>query len=297
MARGLGFRRARPNTSIGHRHPPAPQAACPGPPRGPEHRPRVAVRSSVVAFRITPPARYTRPVTPNDGRQRRWFVTLEGPDGAGKTTQAKRLRDRAKAAGFEVVLTREPGGTPVGERIREVLLHPGRGQQLDPRTDALLFNAARAQLVVDVIRPALDRGAVVVSTRFADSTLAYQGYGAGVPLDELRGLERLATGGLRPDLTILLDLPVEVGLSRKQATDVTRFESDFDLAFHRRVRDGFLALAAREPNRFVVVDASGSADAVWIAIDAAVGERIPAAATDAGARRSEPARPHERIRP
>jgi dTMP kinase len=230
-------------------------------------------------------------VTPNDARQRGWFVTLEGPDGAGKTTQAERLRERASGAGFDVVLTREPGGTAAGERIREVLLHGG---ELDPRTDALLFNAARAQLVADVIRPALDRGALVISTRFADSTLAYQGYGAGLPLGELRALERVATNGLTPDLTILLDLPVDVGLARK-GSEVTRFETDFDVEFHRRVRDGFLALAAADPGRFAVVDASLPAHDVAVAV-AAAAARIPAlAALREGPGSGEPARPPARI--
>jgi dTMP kinase len=236
-------------------------------------------------------------VTPNDARQRGWFVTLEGPDGAGKTTQAERLRDRATRAGFEVVLTREPGGTPLGERIRDILLGGGDVAGLDPRTDALLFNAARAQLVADVIRPALARGAMVISTRFADSTLAYQGYGAGRPLDELRALQQFATDGLVPDLTILLDVPVETGLGRKSGLEVTRFEKDFDVDFHRRVRAGFLALAAEDPARFVVVDASFAPDEVARAV-AAAAVRIPRLAAAVGrAEKSEPTRPPERIHP
>ncbi len=189
------------------------------------------------------------------------FLTIEGAEGAGKTTQAERLRARLASTGREVVLTREPGGTTLGERIRGLLLEPG-GASHEPRADALLFNAARAQLVAEVILPALARGAIVVSTRFADSTLAYQGYAAGLPLDELRALERLATGGLRPRLTVVLDLPVEVGLGRKVGDELTRFETEFDSAFHRAVRAGFLALAAAEPERFVVVDAEGDAELV-----------------------------------
>ncbi len=126
-------------------------------------------------------------------------------------------------------------------------------------TDALLFNAARRQLVTEVIRPALEAGRTVVCARFADSTLAYQGFGAGLPLADLRALETAATDGLQPDLTILLDVPVEDGLARKAPGDVTRFEAEFDLDFHRRVRDGFLALAAAEPERFAVVDAAARA--------------------------------------
>jgi dTMP kinase len=239
---------------------------------------------------------YYRPVTSLGGprRPRGWLVTIEGPDGAGKTSQALRLRDLAVEAGLDVVLTREPGGTPIGERIRHILLDPTVGH-LDAATDALLFNAARARLVREVIRPALDRGALVISTRFADSTIAYQGYGAGVPLDELRAMERLATDGLRPDLTILLDLPVEVGLGRKSGHEVTRFETEFDVDFHRRVRDGFLAIAAAEPARFAIVDASRGPKAVQVAIVEAV-VRVPGLeslvrADPAG----EPAAPVERI--
>jgi len=202
-------------------------------------------------------------VTGGGWSRRGAFVTIEGPEGAGKTTQAERLRRASQDAGIEAVLVREPGGTVVGERVRQILLDPASVHA--PRTDALLFNAARAQLVRDVIRPALARDALVISTRFADSTLAYQGYGAGLPLDELRVLEGFATESLRPDLTILLDLPAEVGLGRK-ANETNRFESAFGLDFHRRVRDGFLALAAAEPERFEVVDASGAPDAIAAAV-------------------------------
>lgn len=202
------------------------------------------------------------------------FITIEGPDGGGKTTQAEALAARLTAAGESVHLTREPGGTWLGERIREVLL--GRtetGTPTDRLTDALLFNAARRQLVEEVIRPALHAGRTVICARYADSTLAYQGYGAGVPLDALRTLADIATDGLTPDRTILLDLPVEAGLARKAPADVTRFEAEFDLEFHRRVRDGFLALARAEPDRFVVVDATASVADVAAAIAVAVGRR------------------------
>jgi dTMP kinase len=193
------------------------------------------------------------------------FITIEGPDGAGKTLQAERLVAALQARGLVTRLTREPGGTALGERIREILLGPG-GPPISPRADALLFNAARAQLVAEVIRPALDAGTIVVGARHADSTLAYQGYGAGVPLAELRALADVAVGDLRPDCTILLDIPAEVGLARKTADGVTRFEAAFDLAFHERVREGFLALAAAEPDRWVVIDATASADEVAIQV-------------------------------
>jgi len=210
-------------------------------------------------------------VAGDDGAGRGRFVTIEGPEGAGKTSQAERLRRRVVAAGLDVVVTREPGGTAVGERVRAILLDPAATHVA--RTDALLFNAARAQLVADVIRPALERGAVVISTRFADSTLAYQGFGGRLPLDDLRRLEAFATNGLRPDLTILLDLPAEVGLARK-GTETTRFESRFGLDFHRRVRDGFRTLADGEPDRFVVVDAAAPEEQVGRAVLAAL-TRLP----------------------
>ena len=174
----------------------------------------------------------------------------------------------------EVVLTREPGGTALGERVRDLLLGAPQGSH-DALSDALLFNAARARLVTEVIRPALDRGAVVLCDRFADSTLAYQGYGGGVPLDALRALADVATGGLQPDRTVLIDVPVEKGLERRRSGDassLTRFEEDaaHDLDFHDRVRSGYLALAAAEPERWRMVDGTlereDVADRVWSAV-------------------------------
>lgn len=203
-----------------------------------------------------------RVTSPSSAAERGRFITIEGPEGAGKTTQAARLEAHLRDDGFSVTQTREPGGTRFGERLRHILLDHGEKPN-DPLADALLFNAARRQLVEEVIRPAIEAGTTVICTRFADSTLAYQGYGAGVPLAILRELETIATGGLRPDLTVLLDLPAEIGLGRKAPDDQTRFELGFDLAFHRRVRDGFLALAAAEPERFAVVDAEPDAAQVW----------------------------------
>ena len=192
------------------------------------------------------------------------FITIEGPEGAGKTVQGERLRDELTARGQRVLLTREPGGTALGERLRSILLEGGSGgAPIDPRADALLFNAARAQLVGEVIRPALERGQVVVCARFTDSTLAYQGFGAGLPVLELRAIASVATGGLDPDRTILLDVPPEVGLARKTADARNRFESSFDLDFHRRVRDGFRELARQEPERWRVVDADRPVDEVF----------------------------------
>lgn len=215
----------------------------------------------------------TRPVAA-DGRGR--FITFEGPEGAGKTTQAARLEATLRARGLRVVATREPGGTALGERIREVLLAPS-GEAIDPLADALLFNAARRQLVAEVIEPALAAGTTVICARFADSTRAYQGYGGGLPLAELDRLEAVATGGLRPDRTILLDLPVEIGLARKAPDDRTRFETSFDLSFHQRVRNGFMAMAAAEATRFVVIDASGDPDDIARRALRAVDPLFPAA--------------------
>jgi dTMP kinase len=207
------------------------------------------------------------------------FITLEGPDGAGKSTQAVRLAEALRAQGHSVVLLREPGGTTVGEAIRSLLLANAPVAH-NPTADAILFNAARAQLVPEVIRPSLARGDVVVCDRFADSTLAYQGYGSGLDLDWLDRLNRWATGNLVPDLTLLLDLTVEEGL-RRRATgpsgEQTRFERDgeYDRGFHERVRDGYRALAASEPERWRTVDASRPPAAVASAILDHVARLLP----------------------
>lgn len=203
------------------------------------------------------------------------FITLEGPEGSGKTVIARRLAEELGRRGHGVRLTREPGGTRLGERVREILL--GRADLgIGPRADALLFNAARAQLVAEVVRPALDAGEVVLCARFADSTLAYQGYGAGLPIDELRSIAAVATGGLSPDLTILLDVDPETGIERKTAGARNRFET-FDLAFHRRVREGFLDLARAEPARWRVIDSNRHIDPVFADVLAAVLGRLGSA--------------------
>jgi dTMP kinase len=161
------------------------------------------------------------------------------------------------ATGREVLLVREPGGTPVGERVRAILMDRDESSVLlTQRADALLFMAARAQLVESVIRPALERGVVVLSDRYLDSTLAYQGHGGLLGVDELLPVGHFATGGLRPDLTLLFDVPVEIGLARKSDAETTRFEAHFDRAYHERVRVGYLELAAAEPERWIVFDAS-----------------------------------------
>lgn len=186
-------------------------------------------------------------------------MVLEGPDGAGKSRAAAALVEHLRAQGADLVAVREPGGTPLGEALRGILLRAG----VVDRTavaDALLFSSARAELVSQVIRPALARGATVVSDRYATSTMAYQGYGGGVDLAQLAALERLTTGGLRPDLVVLLDVPVAAGLARRAAggQGETRFEEAFDAAFHERVRAGYLAMAAADPGRWRIIDGTAS---------------------------------------
>lgn len=212
------------------------------------------------------------------------FITFEGPEGGGKTVLARKLAEELQRRGHVVRNVREPGGTPVGERLRAILLEKAGPNALaiDPRSDALMFSAGRAQLVAEVIRPALERGEVVIDARHADSTLAYQGYGMGLPLDELRAIQRFATGGLVPNLTILLDVPVHVGLGRKSGDGVNRFESTFDHAFHERVRAGYLEMAAAEPDRYRVIDSARSLDRV---LPDVIGAGLAAVAAAAGSGR------------
>ena len=202
------------------------------------------------------------------------FIVLEGPDGSGKSTQARRLAERLRATGREVLLTREPGGTAIGEEIRTILLDRDNYAML-AETEALLHSAARAQHVGEVIRPALERGCIVVCDRFADSTLAYQGGGRGLPIAELRAVERLATGGLTAHLRLLLDLPVELGLRRRFGAghEVNRLDLA-EIDFHRRVRETYLDLARSDPQRWVVVNASDSIDSVTDQIVWAVETRL-----------------------
>ncbi len=184
------------------------------------------------------------------------FLSFEGGEAAGKSVQAARLAESLGAGGRDVLLTREPGGTPFAERIRDVLLH-AREVDLTPEAQALLFSAARAQHSRDVIRPALAAGKVVIADRYFDSTLAYQGYGLGADLEGLRAMTRFAVGSLVPHRTFLIDVPVAVTLSRLATRSGTarwdRFHGD-DRPFYERVRNGYLRLAAAEPGRFVVVD-------------------------------------------
>lgn len=202
------------------------------------------------------------------------FITLEGGEGAGKSTQAERLAQALRADGLSVVRTREPGGTPNAEAIRELLL-ANRDDPWDPMTEALLHFAARREHLVQTILPALDKGDWVISDRFADSTMAYQSYGLGVARDAIEVLYEEAVGAFGPDLTVILDLPMEEGLARAagrgEAAD--RYES-MGLDFHRRLRDGFLDIARREPDRCVVLDARRTVDEISQELIATVRDRL-----------------------
>ena len=202
------------------------------------------------------------------------FITFEGPEGSGKSTQILRLRAFLEARGHSVICTREPGGTTTGERIRSVLLDLDAGP-LQPETETLLFCAARKELMANVVLPALEAGRIVLCDRFADATLAYQGYGRGMDLEVLRVLNGLATGGCMPDLTLLLDLEVEVGLRRRKRDEAgwNRFDAA-SLAFHERVRAGYLALAEQEPERWALIRADAPPEAVSRDIERVVGARL-----------------------
>ncbi|GAP62495.1 dTMP kinase [Ardenticatena maritima] len=205
------------------------------------------------------------------------FITFEGPEGAGKTTVIRAVAEHLRQRGYNVVLTREPGGTPIGDQIRTVLLSPDNNA-MHPETELLLFSAARAQHVRERILPALEEGAIVLCDRFADSTLAYQGYGRGLDLPALHAITQFATGGLTPDLTILLDIDPAQGLARRRAASAqgaewNRIDND-ELALHQRVREGYLRLAAENPERWVVVDASAPVDDVIAQVIAAIEEHL-----------------------
>ncbi len=202
------------------------------------------------------------------------FITFEGGEGAGKSTQVRRLAERLTRAGREVVLTREPGGSAGAEAIRDLVVN-GPADRWSPIAETLLMYAARRDHLERLIRPALERGAWVICDRFADSTRAYQGAGGQAPDALIEALETHVLEGVRPDLTLVLDLPVDIGLGRAIAREgaATRFESK-GLAFHERLREAFQAIAAAEPARCALIDASGSVDAVAAAVDAIVAERL-----------------------
>jgi dTMP kinase len=195
------------------------------------------------------------------------FITFEGPEGSGKTTQIAALKTWLGTQALDVLITREPGGTDIGGRVRSILLDPV-ATEMQPRTEVLLFSAARAQLVDQVIRPHLAQGAVVICDRYADSTMAYQGYGHGLDRGMLSLITAFATGGLVPDLTVFLDIAVETGLLRKQQDDLSQWNrmERKSLAYHQRVRSGYLEMASAEPGRWLVLDATQPFDVVQRAV-------------------------------
>lgn len=205
------------------------------------------------------------------GSMRGLLITLEGVEGSGKTTQCQRLAARLRARGLEVVETFEPGSTRLGVAVRGVF--DGAGAPPAPLAQVFLFMAARQQLVAEVIRPALARGAVVVSDRYTDATLAYQGYGQGVDLQTIRELNALATGGILPDLTIVLDLDPASGIARIRGRQLDAFER-MDLDFHRRVREGYLEIARAEKSRVMVLAAGQAVDPLEAVIARAAGETV-----------------------
>ncbi len=200
------------------------------------------------------------------------FITIEGGEGAGKSTQAERLCETLRAGDRVVVCTREPGGSTGAEDIRRLLVS-GEVDRWDAITEALLHSAARRDHLVKTVQPALARGEWVVSDRFADSTTAYQGYGQGLKLDVVERLFEIVVGDCIPDLTLILDVPVDVGLARANERGGGRYER-MDATFHQRLRDGFLEIARREPARYVVIDARSDPDTVHSAVVAAVRERL-----------------------
>jgi len=210
------------------------------------------------------------------------FITLEGPEGSGKTSHVPQLVEFLRENGHTVFPTREPGGTSIGEQIREVL-HSLKNPEMNPRTETLLYQAARAQFVEQIVRPHLAGAEIVLSDRYADSTIAYQGYGHQQDLEQVRSLVKYATGGLVPDLTLLLDVDVEVGLERgsqrrAKGGEWNRLDA-YQLDFHRRVRAGYLEMVKQEPDRWVVVDAGRN----WEEVQAELREIIFTRLKGAGA--------------
>jgi dTMP kinase len=187
------------------------------------------------------------------------FITLEGPEGAGKTTQVKHLTALLSERGIDHLVTRDPGGTPLGKKIRRILLTPGL--EVSPRAELLLYQADRAQHVEELILPALKAGKLVICDRYTDSTMAYQGFGRGIDFDLIENLNQIATGGLKPEYTFLFDLDSEEGLSRRHPAGYDRMEREA-MDFHHRVRNGYLTLAKKEPERWYILDAAKPLSAV-----------------------------------
>lgn len=211
------------------------------------------------------------------------FITLEGVEGCGKTTQARQLAAHLEARGMRTLVTREPGGAAISEQIRAIVLD-NKNDGMEPMAEALLYVASRAQFVAEVVRPALAAGIIVICDRFADSTLAYQGYGRGLDVGTLKQLNAIATGGLAPDITFLLELPVAEGLDRRHKEGNANRLDNAGSAFHERVRNGYHALAAAGPQRWRVIDAGAAepvvASDIWAALSPFVGQSVVAAAYD-----------------
>jgi dTMP kinase len=204
------------------------------------------------------------------------FITLEGPDGCGKSTQVRLLAEHLRGRGLDVLQTREPGGTAISDQIRQVLTDLSN-TPMHPRTEILLFSASRAQLCHEVIRPHLQAGGTVLSDRFFDSTFAYQGYGHRLDLEALRAITAFATGGLVPDLTFLLDIPAEDGLLRRKKHGGWNRLDAYNLEFHQRVRQGYLALAQAEPQRWVTIDGRQSVEAIQHELQHVLAPRLASA--------------------
>jgi dTMP kinase len=206
------------------------------------------------------------------------FITFEGPDGSGKTTQARLLAATLQEQSYNVHLTREPGGTAIGDQIRQVV-HSLKNMEMHPHTEVLLYIASRAQLVNQVIRPKLAEGTIVICDRYADSTLAYQGYGHGLDLDSLKAIIHFATGGLQPDLTLYFSISAEAGLARRQQAaaqgeEFNRLDA-YALAFHERVRAGYEQLIAQQADRWVRIEAEQAIEQVQQAVLQAIEARLP----------------------
>jgi dTMP kinase len=215
-----------------------------------------------------------------------YFLTLEGPDGCGKTTQIPQLAEHLRSLGLNVLTTREPGGTDISDQIRQIIMNL-RNTAMDPRTETLLFQAARAQIVSEVFRPNLELGHIIISDRYADSTLAYQGFGHGQDIEEIHDLILYATNGLTPDLTVLFDIDAAEGLKRRQQSrgEWNRLDAA-ELDFHNRVREGYLNLVKAEPDRWIVIDASKGIDEVRADLKEKIEERLISDGFMEGNRRS-----------
>ena len=203
------------------------------------------------------------------------FITFEGTDGAGKTTQIERLTADLRQIGYDVCLTREPGGTPISEQIRDMLLNPDHSE-MAATTELMLYAASRAQHVSEVIKPALKAGKIVICSRFTDATIVYQGYGRGLDLERIHRLNRIATDGVTPDVTFVLDLPVETGLQRVQNSrgGLDRLERE-KIDFHHRLREGYQTIAQQEPQRLKIIDAQVSPEQVYAQIQAIIEPLLP----------------------